>query len=48
MYGMSNPRKAWRRCPLALSACLRSVHEGTFFYYQLTDELSPRTGGPAG
>ncbi|NIK55988.1 hypothetical protein [Kribbella shirazensis] len=46
---MRTLKEAWRPGRVALSACLRSLCDGTFYYHhQLSIEPSPCTGGPPG
>lgn len=45
MTGKQNMRRAWRQERIALSACLRSVHED-IYAYQFGPALSPSHGGP--
>lgn len=47
MTGKQNARKAWRRRPMALLSCLRSVRIDAF-YHELDSEQSLRSGGPPG
>ncbi|MEU4190478.1 hypothetical protein AB0E69_01160 [Kribbella sp. NPDC026611] len=43
-----DPKTAWRRNAMCLSACVRSGHEDNFYYHQLGIELSLTSGGPPG
>jgi hypothetical protein len=45
VFGKQNLSRAWRMERIALSACLRPVHEYAYAH-ELDAQLSPRYGGP--